>query len=111
MSHADRLETASPILVVAAFAKYANARFEICEADFSFTRHSPHKLKGIEIVPQISKLIPALFLFLLSCVAHFDAKKSTIPTGYTCENSTRRAPPGSRTLDNLIKSQVLYQLS
>ena len=37
-------------------------------------------------------------------------KKSTIPMKQLHENSAY-APSGTRTLDTLIKSQVLYQLS
>ena len=33
------------------------------------------------------------------------------PRCHFIENSALRAPPGARTLDTLIKSQVLYQLS
>ena len=39
-------------------------------------------------------------------------KRDTVPTApEVCKNSALRAPPGARTLDTLIKSQVLYQLS
>ncbi len=37
--------------------------------------------------------------------------KKVPPHEIYSQNSTRRAPPGARTLDTLIKSQVLYQLS
>ena len=32
-------------------------------------------------------------------------------SSYVCKNSVFSAPSGARTLDTLIKSQVLYQLS
>ena len=32
-------------------------------------------------------------------------------SSYVCKNSVLSAPSGARTLDTLIKSQVLYQLS
>ena len=39
-------------------------------------------------------------------------KRDTVPTALeVCKNSALRAPPEARTLDTLIKSQVLYQLS
>ena len=38
-------------------------------------------------------------------------KKSTVPNILHARNSTFSAPSGARTLDTLIKSQVLYQLS
>ena len=40
------------------------------------------------------------------------AKKKHRPrSSYVCKNSALSAPSGVRTLDTLIKSQVLYQLS
>ena len=40
------------------------------------------------------------------------AKKKHRPrSSYVCKNSVFSAPSGVRTLDTLIKSQVLYQLS
>ena len=38
-------------------------------------------------------------------------KRSTNPAPLTQDQYSLRAPPGARTLDTLIKSQVLYQLS
>ena len=41
-----------------------------------------------------------------------DTKKSTIPKAHMSSKTVLvSAPTGARTLDNLIKSQVLYQLS
>ncbi len=37
--------------------------------------------------------------------------KNTIPEAYASKIVPFSAPPGARTLDTLIKSQVLYQLS
>ena len=48
----------------------------------------------------------------LFCLAWLTlTRKKVPPHGIYPQNSTRRAPPGARTLDTLIKSQVLYQLS
>ena len=52
----------------------------------------------------------ALMIFSLPAVISKKAKKSTNPRD-CLENRYFRAPPGARTLDTLIKSQVLYQLS
>ena len=38
-------------------------------------------------------------------------KKHRPRCSFVIENSAFNAPPGARTLDTLIKSQVLYQLS
>ena len=38
-------------------------------------------------------------------------KKHRPRSSYVCKNSALSAPSGVRTLDTLIKSQVLYQLS
>ena len=38
-------------------------------------------------------------------------KKHRPHSSYVCKNSAFDAPSGARTLDTLIKSQVLYQLS
>ena len=38
-------------------------------------------------------------------------KKHRPRSSYVCKNSVLSAPSGARTLDTLIKSQVLYQLS
>ncbi len=38
-------------------------------------------------------------------------KKKNTTTGIDHRNDVLRAPSGTRTLDTLIKSQVLYQLS
>ena len=40
-----------------------------------------------------------------------ETQKNTVPDAICIENSALNAPPGARTLDTLIKSQVLYQLS
>ena len=41
----------------------------------------------------------------------FYTKKHRPRSSYVCKNSVLSAPSGARTLDTLIKSQVLYQLS
>ena len=41
----------------------------------------------------------------------FKNKKTPSPQLYICKNSAFSASSGVRTLDTLIKSQVLYQLS
>ena len=41
----------------------------------------------------------------------FKHKKTPSPQLYICKNSAFSASSGVRTLDTLIKSQVLYQLS
>ena len=38
-------------------------------------------------------------------------KRSTNPAARLQDQYSLRAPPGARTLDTLIKSQVLFQLS
>ena len=38
-------------------------------------------------------------------------KKTPFPMLTVIKNSALHAPPGARTLDTLIKSQVLFQLS
>ena len=48
-----------------------------------------------------------LLLYVSLCP---DNKKSR-PTSHISKPDDLRAPPGTRTLDTLIKSQVLYQLS
>ena len=42
---------------------------------------------------------------------NFKHKKSTIPKAPMSSKTVLSGPPGVRTLDTLIKSQVLYQLS
>ena len=41
----------------------------------------------------------------------FPVKKLEAPANYASASVSRSAPLGARTLDTLIKSQVLYQLS
>ena len=106
-SHADRLETASLVLLSWLGRKSHADRLE--------TASLVSRCRGCAVCvtarknSYVSKL-PTSFS-AVARMALFTRKKSTIPIGYTYENSTRRALPGSRTLDNLIKSQVLYQLS
>ena len=58
---------------------------------------------------QVSEL-PGMFFFIFS-MAHFSQKKHHPQGSYVLKNGTYSGPPGVRTLDTLIKSQVLYQLS
>ena len=51
-------------------------------------------------------------LFMAKLPAPLDEiKKNTVPAAQVCKNSAFSARSGVRTLDTLIKSQVLYQLS
>ena len=54
---------------------------------------------------QLGDFILCLYAFAIS------NKKVPPPEPKISKNSTSAAPPGVRTLDTLIKSQVLYQLS
>ena len=51
-----------------------------------------------------------IIVFFVSQENSWGTKKHR-PRCHFIENSALRAPPGARTLDTLIKSQVLYQLS
>ena len=44
-------------------------------------------------------------------ISYKEIKKHRPRSSYVCKNSALCAPSGARTLDTLIKSQVLYQLS
>ncbi len=50
-------------------------------------------------------------LCFIFSMAHSAQKKHHPQGSYVLKNGTYSGPPGVRTLDTLIKSQVLYQLS
>ena len=74
-----------------------------------FTSLTLYSLSGISSIKYfISIYFPDTFIF------HFPVKhKKHRPRGnrFVRKNSVLNAPSGVRTLDTLIKSQVLYQLS
>ena len=77
-----------------------------------YTLASPHTMthKGQELVLQVNlRTAPAPYAI---CARLSLSAKRHRPCG-SCGQQKRcpRAPPGARTLDTLIKSQVLYQLS
>ena len=61
--------------------------------------------------PEESKLSPGSWILIWRIATFFCAKKSTDPDELTSKPILHSASPGARTLDTLIKSQVLYQLS
>ena len=63
---------------------------------------------------QAAKKTGYIFIFIRvldSTIFDIQAIKNTSPKAHTSKKLVFSAPSGARTLDTLIKSQVLYQLS
>ena len=87
------------------FRRARQTRKQAC----SLSRASPYQIrKGFDLSCASTH---GQNLFSFGTAHAIRAKKTPSPRLYVRKNSACSGPPGARTLDTLIKSQVLYQLS